>query len=108
MKQLFEILVPTQYGDTLKPIRTKHHKNWDAWVRRISGGLTILKSAKGQWIHKDSLFEEKVIPVRIFCTKKDMDKIVAFSFGHYRQHAIMFYVVSNECFIIENPKKVML
>ncbi len=105
MKQLFEILVPTQYGDTLKPISTKHHKNWDAWVRRISGGLTILKSAKGQWIHKDSLFEEKVIPVRIFCTRKDMDKIVSFSFGHYRQHAIMFYVVSNECFIVENPNK---
>jgi hypothetical protein len=97
MKKLFEILVPTIYGDTIKPIKTRHHKNWDKFVRNISAGLTILTPAKGQWVFKNELFEERVIPVRIFCTEEEMKKIVAFSFLHYRQKAIMYYVISSEC-----------
>ena len=45
--KLYEILVPTKYGDNEKPIRTKHHKEWDKYVRKISGGLTILTPGKG-------------------------------------------------------------
>lgn len=101
--KLYEILVPTIYGDTSKPIRTRHHKEWDKFVRKISGGLTILKSGKGQWVHKGNLLEEKVIPVRIFCKPKQMEEIVSFSLRHYRQHAIMYYVASVECFIVQNP-----
>jgi|SRR6478735_4391032 len=100
MKKLFEILVPTIYGDTVKPIRTRHHKKWDEYVRTISKGLTLMTPAKGQWVFNDSLFEERVIPVRVFCTDADMEKIVAFSFKHYRQKAIMYYVISNECKIV--------
>jgi hypothetical protein len=29
MKFLYEILVPTLYGDTQIPIGVKHHKRWD-------------------------------------------------------------------------------
>ncbi len=104
ISKLFEILVPTKYGHNGKPISTKHHKNWDKYVRNISGGLTILTPGKGQWISKDELYEERVIPVRIMCTTEQMDKIVAFSFTHYRQIAIMYYVLSDECFITLNPK----
>lgn len=98
--KLFEILVPTVYGDTMRPIRTRHHKNWDAMVRKIAGGLTILKPAKGQWVFGDELHEEKVIPVRIACTDAQMLQIVKFSFRHYRQKAIMYYTVSTECNIL--------
>lgn len=95
--KLFEILVPTKYGDNNRPISTRHHKNWDSVVRKISGGLTILKPAKGQWVHEGSLFEEKVIPVRIFCEDSDMEKIVVFTIKHYRQLAVMHYTVATEC-----------
>lgn len=104
MKRLFEILVPTIYGDTIKPIRTRHHKRWDEFVRKVSGGLTLMTPAKGQWVFDSSLFEERVIPVRILCTDEQMDKIITFSLAHYRQKAIMYYVVSNECKIVWNEK----
>jgi hypothetical protein len=95
--KLFEILVPTIYGDTNRPISTAHHREWDKVIRKISGGLTILTPAKGQWIHEHNVYEERVIPVRIMCTEKDMEKIVPFTLKHYRQKAVMYYVLSNEC-----------
>lgn len=96
-KKLFQVVVPTRYGDTLKPISTKHHKNWDKYVRSISNGLTILSPAKGQWIHEQSLFEERVIPVLIMCTEKEINNIVQFTLRHYRQKAVMYFVVSSDC-----------
>lgn len=111
MKVLYEILVPTIYGDTLRPIRTAHHKNWDKRVIAITGGMTILSSARGKWTHEGVEYPEKVIPVRVmveerekecprFDGSKDYDKsqitnIIKFTLSHYRQKAVMFYVVSN-------------
>jgi hypothetical protein len=105
MLKIYEILVPTAYGDTRKPISTRHHKNWDKFVRKITGGLTILSIARGQWIHHDTaeLFEERVIPVRIACKEKDMQKIVEFSLCHYRQFAIFYYKISDEVIIYKKP-----
>jgi hypothetical protein len=98
MNKVFEIIVPTMYGDNNKPISTKHHRAWDSVVRSITGGLTILAVAKGQWVNKDDkkLYVERVIPVRIMCTEKQFQKIVKFSLSHYRQKAIMFYKISDE------------
>lgn len=97
---LYEVLVPTIYGDTLKPISTKHHKSWDAVVRKITNGLTVFSPAKGQWIHEGSLYEERVIPVRIMCRSDDISKVVNFTLEHYRQKAVMYYVLSNESYIV--------
>lgn len=97
---LYEILVPTKYGDTIKPIRTRHHKEWDKVIRGLSGGLTILSPAKGQWIHEDQLYEERVIPVRIMCSESVMKKVVQFTLKHYRQKAVMFFLVSYQCFVV--------
>lgn len=105
MKKLYEILVPTIYGDTKKPIRTRHHKNWDAYVRKISGSLTLLMPGKGQWIFEDELHEERVIPVRIFCTEGEIKQIVQFTLEHYRQIAVMYYLVSNDCHIVYKKDK---
>jgi hypothetical protein len=95
--RLYEILVPTIYGDTNKPISTKHHKEWDKVIRRISGGFTLLTPVKGQWVHEHNVYEERVIPVRIMCNEKDIAKIIEFTLSHYRQKAVMWYVLSNEC-----------
>ena len=100
MKLLYEILVPTMYGDTLQPIGTKHHKKWDERVQAISGGLTILSPAKGKWIYKGVEYPERVLPVRIMCTETDMKKIVKITMEHYRQKAVMFYVLSTNVQII--------
>lgn len=104
---LWEILVPTKYGDTLKPIRLRHHKRWDEYIRKIAGGLTILRPAKGQWLkEKTELFEEKVIPVRVACTRSEIDQIIQFTLSHYRQHAVMAYKLSEEVLLVKNPKEI--
>jgi len=99
-RQLWEILVPTEREG--KPVRTKSHKEWDRRVRKISGGLTVLKPAKGQWINEkeeDRLYSEKVIPVRIMCNWGETERIADITAGFYKQKAIMYYKVSDMCFI---------
>ncbi len=82
------------------PVRTRHHKNWDNYVRNVAGGLTILTPAKGQWLDLDStLYQERVIPVRVSCTRKQLDKIIDFTLQHYRQLAVMAYKISDEVII---------
>ena len=100
MKFLYEILVPTRYGDTLTPIKTKHHKKWDIRVQSISGGLTILSPAQGKWIYKGVEYPEKVIPVRIMCTEPQIKEIIKITIKHYRQNAVMYYVLSNNVYIV--------
>lgn len=102
MKELWEILVPTLMGDTQKPVRLRHHRQWDHFVRSRAGGLTILKPAKGQWISQtDDLYEERVIPVRIACSRKDILEICEFTLGHYRQLTVMAYRVSDEVIFMD-------
>lgn len=96
MKGLWEILVPTIFNDG-KPIRTRYHRVWDTKVREISGGLTILTPAKGQWISKDGeLYKERMIPVRILCTREEIEKIVDLTMVYYDQKAILAYKISDE------------
>ena len=93
---LWEILVPTIRNG--KPVKTKSPKEWDTRIRRISGGLTILKPVKGEWVSKDGkLFEERMIPVRIMCTEEQIEKIADITAEFYKQEAVMFYCVSDNC-----------
>ena len=104
-KLLWEVLVPCVMRN--RPIRLAHHKEWDKYVRRITGGLTILKPARGQWIEPatDSLYEERVIPVRIACTRQQLDQIIDFTLRHYDQIAVMAYLVSEEVIIKYREEK---
>jgi len=103
--ELWEILVPT-VTNTGKPIRTRYHKVWDEKVRKISGGLTIMQPAKGNWINKENhLFIERMIPVRISCTRGDVDKIIDMTMEYYSQEAIMAYKISNEVIIKHKDDK---
>jgi len=101
MNELWEILVPTIMND--KPVRTAHHQQWDKYVIQFTGGLTVLRPAKGQWIEPDSgvLFKERMIPVRLACRRQDIDKIVQFTLSHYNQMAVMAYKLSSEVIIRE-------
>jgi len=100
--QLWEILIPTLMGDNEKPVRTKHHRQWDKYVRALSGGLTILKPTKGQWLNPQSkeLIEERMIPVRIACAESDMTKIINFTLSHYRQKTVMAYQISSKVLMV--------
>lgn len=103
---LYEILVPTIHGKTGKPIRLRYHRVWDAKVREISGGLSIMKPLKGQWVAPDqALFCERMIPVRIGCTRSQMEKIADMTAAYYAQQAIMYYVVSTELVIRHYPEE---
>lgn len=94
--KLYCILVPTKYGDTLKPIRTKHHKEWDKRIIKITKGLTILEPGKGKWVFNNIDYNEKVIPVLVMCDESFIEKLIDITIKHYRQKAVMWYVVSNE------------
>ena len=93
---MWEILVPT-VSNAGKPYRTRFHKVWDENVRLITNGLTVLKPVKGQWINETgTLFEERMIPVRVAATKEQMDEIAKMTIKFYEQEAVMFYKVSDE------------
>lgn len=97
---MWEILVPTVRRSDDKPIKTRFHRVWDAKVRAISGGLTIMPPAKGQWVapHDASedagkLFTERMIPVRFLATREQMERIIDMTAIYYDQLAVLCYMV---------------
>lgn len=94
--ELWEIMVPT-ITNAGKPIKTRFHHVWDQKVYSLSRGLTILKPAVGKWISPfGKLFTERMIPVRISCTRDQINQIIDFTMIYYDQLAIMAYKVSEE------------
>ena len=93
-------MVPTIIDD--KPVRTRYHRVWDEKVRNIAGGLTVLKPAKGQWICPESnkLFAERMIPVRIACTREQIFDIANMTKRYYKQLKIMISLVAEEVHFI--------
>jgi hypothetical protein len=101
---LWEILVPA-WADSLDEFTLEHHKQWDAYVKALSGGLTIYKKSKGIWLSPNNEeFQEEMIPVRIACSPEDIAKISDFTAKHYRQQAIMYHLVSTETHIVHYDK----
>lgn len=105
-RSLWEILVPTQTNKG-KPIRTRQHREWDGRVRKISGGLTILKPARGQWVDPGSglLYAERMIPVRLVATKTEMMKIAKMTARFYDQLVVLVYPISTEIFLVDQNGK---
>ena len=94
-KSLWEILVPANSNEGLE-FSLEHHRAWDDKVRSLSGGLTILRTAKGQWLDPDGqFFLDRMIPVRIYCDEPAIDKIIEFTISHYNQKAVLAYQVSS-------------
>lgn len=105
MIKLWEILVPTIRRQGGKPYRTRYHRVWDQRVRAISGGLTVVHPVKGQWVSKDKeVFIERMIPVRIACTREQIEEIIDMTLVYYDQLEVMAYLVSEEV-IIRGPRE---
>lgn len=115
---MWEILVPTEkrvktpapedcgdpedYAEMLElwhrknSYTTRFHRTWDKRVRDITGGLTVLQPAKGQWISPTGeLYQERMIPVRIAATRTQIDQIIDMTLAHYDQLAVLCYKVSD-------------
>lgn len=99
MTKLFEILIPVRDNDKLE-FGFSHNVNWDNAVLVIAGGLTKYPPVKGQWIsNSNELFSEDMIPVRIACSEEQIEEIADFTAKHYKQLAVMYYLVSNNVII---------
>lgn len=98
-KGMWEILVPTvRRLEPGKYYTTRYHRVWDAKVRAITNGLTVMSPAKGQWINPETgeLFQERMIPVRIVATRADIEKVVDLTLKYYDQIAVLCYKISDE------------
>lgn len=91
---LWLILVPTEKPACIhgknRFFSTKWHRQWDQKVLQIANGLTILHPSKGYWFNaKGHLFRERMIPVLVNCTKKQIEKIMDLTANYYKQEAVM-------------------
>ena len=94
-KELWEVLVPTVHNGG-KPITTRFHRVWDKKVADITGGLTILAPAKGKWAPEPgSVLVERMIPVRIACSREQIEQIVDMTIKYYNQQAVLAYRISD-------------
>lgn len=98
-KKMWEILVPTERRlEPGKYYTTRFHRVWDEKVRKITGGLTVMAPARGQWVNPTTgeLFKERMIPVRILATKAEIEKVVDLTLSYYDQLAVLCYKISDE------------
>lgn len=99
MLKLWEILVPTIRNNG-RPIHLRFHRIWDQKVLKLTGGLTILKPTQGKWVSPDKkLFAERMIPVRIACTRDQIKQIADLTLSYYEQEAVFYYLVSEKVYI---------
>lgn len=103
-KYLWEILVPTMKRVVVGHpyFTTRYHRVWDAKVRAITGGLTIMAPVKGEWVSEDQeLFRERMIPVRIVATRPQINEIIEMTLVYYDQLAVLCYKLSDEVILKE-------
>lgn len=97
--EMWEILVPTITNEG-KSIKTKFHRVWDRKVYSITNGLTILTPTKGKWVSPTgTLFSERMIPVRIACTREQIIEIIDMTKKYYDQIAILACRISDDVII---------
>ncbi len=96
MSELWEILVPASNNKD-QNFSYEHHKEWDAFVKKITGGVTIMKPAKGEWLSPTGkLYVDRMIPCRIVCTEEQISEIIDFTIEHYNQEAVLAYRISTK------------
>lgn len=97
-KLLWEILVPA-YWPNGEFIPVQIHQVWDKKLRSFSKGMTILRSAIGEWNNGDKIIRERMIPVRFLADREEVEEIVFMTKEFYKQEAVMAYKISDEIII---------
>jgi hypothetical protein len=97
---MWQIIVPTHWNDG-EEIDVAIHKAWDRRVRSITGGLTIHKKAKGQWVSPTGkVYEEGMIPVMFAATEEQKERIQAHTCLFYDQEAVMCYKIGTDVVVM--------
>lgn len=87
----------SKYSNEGEEISVDRHRNWDEQVRFIAGGLTIMRSAVGNWVSPNGdLFVERMIPCRVHCSRNTIEKIIQLTLEFYEQEAVLAYKISDE------------
>lgn len=101
---LWEVLVPTvsNYG---RPFTVRHHRQWDAMVKQIAGGMTLVQPVRDSWVDPETSTEytERVIPVRVMCTREQIVEICKETARFYDQLAVLATLVATETVLVTNP-----
>lgn len=99
VNEVWEILVPATWNDGT-PVKVRHHRVWDEFVKHNTGGITIMRPAKGAWRKGDKEFIDRMIPVRFIATSRRMvNEIMKFTAEHYDQEAVMCYFIAAEVIV---------
>lgn len=97
--ELWEILVPV-WDNEGKRFSLTHHEKWDEMVLKIAGGLSLHETIKGKW-DDGEVVRDRMIPVRIACSKYHIGVIMRRTAKHYEQKAVMAYVVNPMCVLMK-------
>lgn len=99
---MWEVLVPTE-GNDGTPFSVRHHREWDAHVKKIAGGMTLFLPARGSWEDDGVDYTERMIPVRIMCTREQIVAICKETARHYDQLAILAALIGTQTVMVTNP-----
>lgn len=107
---MWEILVPT-VSNSGKPFSVRQHRQWDAHVTAIAGGMTLIHPVRGTWVDSarsdvdagPQTFTERMIPVRIMCTRAQITEICKETARFYDQLAVLASLVADETVLVTNP-----
>lgn len=101
---MWEVLVPT-VGNDGTPFSIRHHRQWDAFVKSLSGGMTLVSPVRGDWIDPTdgAEYRERMIPVRILCTREQIVQVCKETARHYDQIAVLASLVGTETVMVTNP-----
>lgn len=104
---LYQLLIPTTLDK--KEILEDYHQAFYDTIRAISGGLTVLHDAKGQWTspNGDAIYEA-MIPVLIHCTQPQFEHILDYALEYYQQQSVFAFVMSTEVIIKKRPSNVIV
>jgi hypothetical protein len=102
-KYFWKIFVPVNNNEGIKFSLT-YHQEWDKKVRSITGGLTVFKTSKGQFVMGDVVFHDRMIPVEIYCTESQIDQIIQITMEYYHQEAILCTRVSDLIKLVKKSK----
>jgi hypothetical protein len=66
----------------------EYHEDFFDLILSFSDGYSVLPEIVGVWSDGITLYKEKMIPVRIFCTAERIKSLAEFAKEHYEQESI--------------------
>jgi len=104
-KSLWEIMIPKNI-DKHTIFHVSCHREWSNYVENITNGMVFFSSLDRRWISpkETSPYFDNKIPVRIFCNKEQIKKIISFTMKHYDQNHVIAYKLSDSIILDHNEE----